>query len=107
MTTRQEKMSKELKKIGSQFLSEISNRSSIITITRADIAPNFKNATFYVSIFPEDKEEEAFEFISRRTRDLRDFVKKNLKTKHIPQISFEIDLGEKNRQNIDQLLQNS
>jgi ribosome-binding factor A len=107
MTTRQEKMIKELRKLGSEFLSEISNRSSLITITRVDVSPDFKKATLFLSIFPQDKEHEAMAFIERRARDLRDHLKKHLRTKNIPVVTFEIDTGEKNRQRIDQLLLNS
>jgi ribosome-binding factor A len=35
---------------------------------------------------------------------MREFLKKNMRTKIIPFVDFAIDLGEKNRQKIDELL---
>ena len=104
MSQRQDKMAKELIKVVNEFLTDMSNRTSMITITRADISPDFKRAAVYVSIFPDDKEEEAFVFLQRQTRHLYPFLKTRLKVKFIPLVEFKLDLGEKNRQRIDQLV---
>ncbi|MCD8494873.1 MAG: ribosome-binding factor A [Candidatus Pacebacteria bacterium] len=104
MTDRQLKMSKELIKIANEYLNSISNRTSLITITRADIAPNFKNASLYISVFPDDKEEAALVFLERKTRDMYDFLKSRIKGKVVPRITFIKDEGEKNRQRIDLLV---
>lgn len=103
---RQEKMNKELRKIFADFIERESNKSSLVTVTRCDIAPNFKNATVFISVLPEDKEDQVVAFLERRKWDARDYVKKNLKTRIIPFVDFQIDYGEKNRQKIDQLLKN-
>lgn len=104
MTERQEKMSKEMTRVASTFISENSNRSSLITITRTDISPDFKNITFYVSILPVDTQETAILFLNRKRSDLKHYLKKNLATRVIPFVTFKADEGEKNRQRIEELL---
>ena len=44
------------------------------------------------------------DFAKRKRGELRDYLKQNLNIKSIPFIDIEIDLGEKNRQKIDELL---
>lgn len=104
MSDRREKMSKELRKIAAQFVAENSNRNSMITVTRFDLSPDFRNATVYVTVFPTEQESAALLFLGRRSADLRDEMKKNLKTKVVPNVNIAIDEGEKNRQRIDELL---
>jgi ribosome-binding factor A len=101
---RQDKMNKELIKLFATFIERESNKSSLITVTRCDIAPNFKNVIVYLSVLPQEKEDSVIEFLNRRKWDARDYVKKNLETRVIPFVEFKIDAGEKNRQRIDQLL---
>ncbi len=103
-TQRQEKMNKELGKIFATFIERESNKTSLITVTRCDIAPNFKNIIVYLSVLPVDKEEQVISFMNRRKWDARDYVKKSLSMRIIPFVEFRIDYGEKNRQRIDQLL---
>lgn len=103
MSERQEKMEKELRRLASAAVNAIANKQSLITVTRTDIAPNFKNATIYVSVLPVEEEHTAILFLNRHKDDVRHHIKKNLKTRIIPFITFEADLGEKNRQRIDEL----
>jgi ribosome-binding factor A len=66
-----------------------------------------KRATIYITVLPIDKEKTALEFAKRKRADLRQFLKKNMPIKIIPFIDIAIDMGEKNRQKIDELLRNS
>lgn len=101
---REDKMKKEIMRLTSMFLASISNRTSLITVTRVTIAPDFKRATIGVSVLPEDKETQAIEFLKRRTRDLRGYIMSHLHTRIVPQIEIVLDEGEKNRQRIEKLL---
>lgn len=104
MTLRQEKMNRELQRVVSQFFAETSNRTSLITVTSVDIAPDFKRATIGITVLPQTMEEQAIGFALRRNRDLRDFIKKHLKTGVVPRIDVVIDDGEKNRQKIESIM---
>jgi len=103
MNDRQKKMSRELIRVSSEFLQRKTNKTSLITITNCDLSPDFKNATLYVTVIPEEKERAGITFVTRQLYSLRNFVKKNLNMKTIPLFNVKIDIGEKNRQRIDEI----
>lgn len=103
MSTRPEKMKKELMRLAALFFAQNSNRQSMITVTSINIAPDFKRATIGISVLPESQEPQALLFAERRTRDMRDFIGSHLSTKMIPRLEIVIDEGEKNRRRIQEL----
>ncbi|MBU1046526.1 30S ribosome-binding factor RbfA [Patescibacteria group bacterium] len=107
MTLRQDKVKENIRNIIAQFLRSESNRLSLITVTRVDVSSDLKKATIFVSVLPESGEESALNFLKRRRKDARDYLRKKLSMRSIPFIDFEIDYGEKNRQRIDELSQES
>lgn len=104
MSTRNEKIKEILHDLGARFLSVNGNGSSLITVTSVDISPNERNATIFFTVFPSEFEKTAVEFAKRKRSEFKKFVKENSKLGKIPQLDFQIDLGEKNRQKIDSLL---
>jgi len=104
---RQEKVANVIKELSASFFEAESNRTSLITVTHATVSKNLKRGTLFISVFPEEKESIAFDFIKRRLRDLRGYLKKNMHAKVIPFLDVKIDLGEKNRQKIEELSQES
>lgn len=105
MSHRQEQVEGQLLQLAGEFISHESNREALITATRADVAPNFSNATIYVTVMPEEKEQDAIHFLMRRGRDFRTFVISKTNMRKTPFFEFKIDEGEKNRRRIDELLQ--
>ncbi|MEK7572287.1 MAG: ribosome-binding factor A [Patescibacteria group bacterium] len=103
---RNERVANFIKELSASFLGRENNRTSLITVTSCTISPDIKRATIFITVLPESKETSALEFTKRKRTELRDYLKKNMKTKIIPFIDFEIDRGEKNRQKIDELLRN-
>ncbi len=103
MTLRQEKLSSRIREIASEFFARESNRSSLITITRASVSKDMAKATIYISVFPETNEETALDFCRRKMGDFRAYAKPQLPLKRIPFFSCELDIGEKNRQAIDEI----
>lgn len=104
MTERQEKMSNLIREQAALFIGEQNNKTSLITVTRADISPDFKNATVFITVLPESSEAAALDFCKRKRRDLKHHLKKHLNTRIIPFVDVELDYGEKNRQRIDSLI---
>ena len=104
MTQRNEKVANYIKELGAQFLERENNRTSLITVTSATCSPDLKRATIFITVLPDTKEKEALLFAKRKRGELREFLKKNMQTKIIPFLDIAIDLGEKNRQKIDELL---
>lgn len=101
---RNEKVAKHLKELAAEFLGRENNKTSLITVTSATCSPDLKRATIFITVFPTDKEKGALEFAKRKRPELREFFKKNMSIKNIPFVDIEIDLGEKHRQKIDELL---
>ena len=104
MSGRQEKVANVLKELTAEFLGRENNKTSLITVTSANVSPDLKRATIFITVLPDSKEEAALEFAKRKRGDLREHVKKNLEIKTIPFIDIQIDRGEKHRQKIDELL---
>ncbi len=104
MSERKEKVANYLKELTAEFLGRENNRTSLITVTSATCSPDLKRATIFITVFPIEKEKTALEFAKRKRGELREFLKKVMTTKNIPFIDIAIDLGEKHRQKIDELL---
>ena len=100
---RQVQVGQEIAHIAGQFFARESNRESLITVTRADVSPDFKNATVFFSVLPQTMEAVTLKAVKRQRTDFRAYVKKNSLLHPLPFVDFEIDLGEKNRQRIDEL----
>ncbi len=106
MSDRTEKVANYIKELTAEFLGRENNRTSLITVTSANCSPDLKRATVFITVLPTEKERVALEFAKRQRPALREFLKKNMTTKNIPFIDIAIDLGEKHRQRIDELLRN-
>lgn len=104
MSDRNEKVANHIKELTAEFLGRENNKTSLITVTSATCSPDLKRATVYITVFPEDKEKTALEFVKRKRSELRELLKKVMTTKNIPFVDIAIDLGEKHRQKIDELL---
>lgn len=101
---RNEKVANFIKERAAEFLARENNKTSLITVTSANCSPDLKRATVFITVLPAEKETLALSFAKRKSKEFREFLKKNMTTKNIPFVDFTIDLGEKNRQKIDELL---
>jgi len=101
---RNEKVANLIKELSAQFLGYENNRTSLITVISCTVSPDLKRATIFITVLPESKETGALDFVKRKRRELREFLKKNMNIKIIPFIDVQIDKGEKHRQKIDELL---
>jgi len=99
---RQQQIQEELRKMAGNFISNESNRQSLITPTRVEVSPDLKRATVYFTVFPEDKEDDVLNFLRRKRSEFKTYLKK-LKFKILPFVDFEIDRGEKNRQALEDI----
>jgi len=103
---RNEKVANLLKELGAQFLERENNNTSLITVTSCTVSLDLKRATIFITVLPDEKEKSALSFVKRKRGELREYIKKNMQIKIIPFVDIQIDLGEKNRQKIDELLRN-
>lgn len=102
---RQIQISESIAHLAGQYFARESNRESLITVTRADISPDLKQATVFITVLPESAEEKALAFAKRERTYIREYIKSHSAFHPIPTLEVVIDLGEKNRQHIDILLQ--
>ena len=89
--------------LAAEYLARESNRMPMITVTRADISPDLKRASIYVSIFPDEQTSQALGYLARQNKHLRDFIAAKSKWRMLPLISFVLDEGEINRQHLDEI----
>jgi ribosome-binding factor A len=85
------------------FFARESNHESLITVTRSNMSSDFKNVVIFLSVLPESQTEKAIAFAKRVRTDFREYLKHHTKLHPIPTVDFELDLGEKNRQRVDEL----
>ncbi len=104
MGTREERIKEILHDLAARFLIINGNGTSLLTVTSVELREGGKHATIFFTVFPDTFEKTAIEFAKRKRPEFKEFVKENSKLGRIPQLDFEIDLGEKNRQKIDNLL---
>lgn len=103
MSTRDDRLSEILRDLGARFLFLNANNSSLLTVTRVELTTNKRSAIIYFTVFPVEFEKTALEFAKRKRGEFREFIMENSKLGRVPQMDFQIDLGEKNRQRIDVL----
>jgi ribosome-binding factor A len=100
---RKQRLPELLQHLAAEFLERESNHTSLITVTRAELSQDSKRVQIFFTVLPDDKEEQALEFANRRKKDFAEFVDKHGRVGRMPEIKFSIDIGEKNRQRIDEL----
>ena len=86
-----------------EFLAREASKQSLITATRVEMTPDQRNATIFISVFPESEEGKALAFCKRERSALRNYMREKSSLHFPPTIDFEIDIGEKNRQRIEDL----
>lgn len=102
---RHDRIEEYVKEAVADFIVRESNKTSLITVTRVRLAESLKKGEVLVTVYPEEMEDDVLHFLKRRGSEIRDYVKKHVRTRVIPYLDFMIDTGEKKRQSIDELLQ--
>lgn len=104
MDFKNEKFKEVVTRLASEFVQSESNGQSLITITDLRASKDFQKVTIFVTVFPEQKQNAAVDFLKRQRSEFREFVKSRARLSRIPRFDFEIDLGEKARQRVDELV---
>lgn len=100
---KEQKIEELLAHLAAEYLRNESNRTSLITVTGAKVSSRFTKVTIMITVFPETKEVAALDFVRRQRREFKEYLKSHSRLQRLPLVDFEIDLGEKNRQRIDEL----
>lgn len=101
---RQNKVAEEIAHQAGLFLAaNVRAGGALITVTRADISPDLRNVIIFVSILPKSREAEMLQSLKRLRTDFHDFLKDTTVLRDVPTVDFQLDIGEENRQRIDEL----
>ena len=103
MDVKKERLQTIVRELAADFTQRESSGSSLITVTRCELSENMRSATIYVSVFPDTAGESALNFLKRKRQDFKNHVKSHSRLRFIPFFDFELDMGEKNRQRLDEL----
>lgn len=96
-------MQERLREVAAEFLSRESNRQSLVTVTAADIDERGQRGRIYITVLPDDYEEQALEFANRNRHEFGKYFESKVRGMRIPHIEFVLDRGEKMRQRLDEL----
>lgn len=103
MSIRDERANSILLQLAGEYIAREAGRGTLITPTQVTFAKDRKNATIYVSVFPDHEKDNALLFLTRHKDLFREYLKKAGRFPMIPYIKFEFDYGEQHRQHIDDL----
>lgn len=106
MSIHDEKAATRLVHLAANYIAREAGRNTLITPTRADISKDRRNATVYVSVFPEDQAEHAIAFLTRHRDLFREYLKKEGRFSMLPRVTFVFDVGEQHRQHLDEISKN-
>jgi ribosome-binding factor A len=93
-----------IRRVIDEYISKNSGGQSLITITSIDQADRSNNVTIRVSVLPENQENAVIDFLTRNVTDIRNNIKEKTRVGMLPFLSFEIDKGEKHRQEIFEII---
>lgn len=103
MTIKDERSREIIRHAAAEFFQHESSGSALITVTRVDISDDAKRATILISVIPDSFAEQVLSFAKRKRSDLRDHLRKQTKLPRLPHVEVMLDIGEKNRQRIEEL----
>ena len=104
MTDQKDNKLKELlRELAAEFFSRESNRQSLITVTGVDVFAHGGKARILMTVLPVTKEDDALDFAHRQLTDFRKYVMDRSRIGRVPFFEVSIDVGEKNRQKIDEI----
>ena len=106
MAYRAQKTIELIRHLAGEFLKGEKAGSALITITDAKISDDYKEATVFFTVYPDNKEKAVLDFLKRKRSDFKHYVKEHATLGRIPFFDFAIDYGEKNRQKIDLISNN-
>jgi len=93
-----------LQELTAKFIRLEANSTPMITVTSIDLATDFKSAIVFVTTIPDERIGDALIFLKRNASEMRNYLKKHARVKHIPHLEFMQDAGEKHRQHMDKLV---
>lgn len=104
---RHERVATLIQSQAATFVQHEANTNPLITITHVSVAPDYRRATIFFTTIPDDKEKSAQVFLQRTAGTLRQQIKRNCNLKIIPHLEFALDVGERHRQHMDEIVRDN
>ncbi len=101
--TRHERTKEAIREQAAQYVARNAGPQSLITVTNVLLSDDAHRATICVTVLPQSAETSALSFLNRGRRDFAEYLIKHVRGVHMPHVEFVLDLGEKNRQRLDEL----
>ncbi len=89
--------------LAAEFINRESAGQSLITVTGAHESNHGHTMTILLTVLPQSREQAALDFLARKKREFGAYVAERAKLRFLPSTEFVLDLGEKNRQRLDEL----
>lgn len=106
MKQKNNKIKEIIRELAANFFSKTSNRQSMITVTDISLNNKSNKAEILITVLPETMTEKALNFAHRQLSEFREYVKENSRLARIPYFEVKLDIGEKNRQRIEDISNN-
>jgi ribosome-binding factor A len=103
MSQKDEKIKEVIRELASEFISRESNRTSLITVTAVELFSRGARAKVLFTVMPESQEAAVLDFMTRQLSSLREYIGEHVRMMRVPFLDVGIDVGEKNRQRIDEI----
>jgi len=100
---RNERIKEAIRAKAAEFISSQSNYTSLITVTEVLLSKDKKRSIILVSVLPTHKEDAALDFLKRQRGELRKYINDHVRIGRVPTLDVALDVGEKNRQRIDEI----
>ncbi len=100
---RRDQVEEAIAHLAGEFIAREISPRALVTVTRATMNDHYSQATIYLSVLPHAMEEEVMTFARRARSDFHSYVREHSFLHPTPRVDFELDLGEKNRQRVDEL----
>jgi ribosome-binding factor A len=100
---RAEKIQAAVRDVAAEFLAKEAGPQSLITVTQVALSSDARYADIYISVLPDSAEQVALAFAQRNRRELAEFFRTRIRGIFPPRFEFKLDMGEKNRQRLDEL----
>ncbi|MDB5224939.1 MAG: Ribosome-binding factor [Candidatus Adlerbacteria bacterium] len=96
-------MQEAIRNAAADFLAREAGPQALITVTRAQMSSDGKSVNIMMTVLPDTAEEHAVSFANRHRADFTLFMREKVRGIRPPNIEFMIDMGEKNRQRLDDI----
>jgi ribosome-binding factor A len=103
MQQKEQKLKEAIRELAAEYFSRESNRTSLITITDVELKSRNSKAVILFTVLPSTQEAAVLDFMHRQLSDFREYVSSHARLMRVPFFDVAIDMGEKNRQKIDEV----